>query len=108
MEGDSAVRSLGPEPRPPCKCHSVARVWEKDPRTSAGGFWRCHIKRREKSLRWRNANLAKAREDEMRWYHAPNGGWYRRRKRDLAAQRDVALQQLDFIQQQLEEVRRVA
>lgn len=59
--------------------------WHKRKDRSSGGLWRCSVKKREVNLRdW----------------HGPNGGYVRRRRKQLAAQRQRILEQLDQLAQE--------
>lgn len=50
------------ENRPLCKCHGETMYWQKDSRTKSGGYWKCKIKLREISKRYRIKHKEKIKE----------------------------------------------
>lgn len=82
---------------PVCGCHAVVMQWHKDPRSRLGGYWRCRVAQRERDrLRAAHPNR---RASKLRYWHKHEGGYIRRRRRELAAERadiQAQLRQLDM------------
>lgn len=65
--------------------------WHKKKDMRAGGLWRCGVRKREVQ----NAvPLAVRRAWKLRYWHSPNGGYVRRRTKQLQTQRAQILDQL--------------
>lgn len=82
---------------PACACHNEPQRWNKDPRYTAGGFWKCAAKgvayqrdRYASDPSYRGRAIARHRRN----WHRPDGGYVQRRRRQLAAQRAQILDQL--------------
>lgn len=88
---------------PDCGCHGLPMRWCKDTRYRAGGFWKCAEKGRA-YVRARYAHDVAYRQEKLeraaRNYHKPDGGYIRRRRRELAAQRGLILAQLTQLDQE--------
>jgi hypothetical protein len=88
-----------------CACHDEPAYWNRDVRRKAGGFWRCAVKDRETRRRYyadpvfRETKLARQRDE----HHQPNGGWLRRRRRDLRKQRERITEQLSQLEREATE-----
>lgn len=98
--------------KPECECHGVPMAWQPEPSMRAGGRWRCRVQKREWDRENQRARRARdperARDEERRRYAATperhrevarnsyhRGGWITKRKRELARQRGVILEQLE-------------
>jgi hypothetical protein len=71
---------------PLCECHGEGMKWNVDKRMRAGGWWHCRERYRESN-----------RRASRGYYHRKDGGYIRRRKRDLQAERariEAALKEL--------------
>lgn len=72
--------------RPLCQCHGKPMVWNKDPRTKAGGFWRCLVKKIQSNIepnkRYRQTEKGRATQNASNRRSA-------RRKQDEADQKTV-------------------
>ena len=63
--------------------------WHRRNDRKTGGLWRCGVRKREVQRASKSKKLSDAR-----WHRAPNGGYVRRRKKQLTAQRTKILDQL--------------
>jgi hypothetical protein len=73
--------------------------WHKKPDRTAGGLWRCRIRRNEVTAAGRDRHRAAIRERQLAAWHAPEGGWLRRRLRRLTQQRTQILTKLDQLRE---------
>lgn len=69
---------------------------------TAGGRWECRVKR-EVYNRTRSTDperSARVRAQGRDYWHRPGGGYFQERRRDLAGQRALILEQLDQLAQE--------
>lgn len=76
-----------------CACHGEPMWWQPDRRRPPGGYWRCGVARQQ-------ADSKDKKGRQLRYWHKANGGYIRRRKRDLAAERVQLLARLDNLEQE--------
>lgn len=79
--------------------------WNKDKRLKAGGGWECRVKRAAHN-RTRTTNPARRQRvlaQRRGYWYRPDGGYVKRRRQDLAAQRTQILEQLDQLAQEATE-----
>lgn len=84
-----------------CSCHDAEAYWQKDARRKAGGYWACAVERRRQARELYAANRDKRAASKAAYYH-DRGGWLKKRRRDLSAQRQATLDLLGQLQREAE------
>lgn len=65
---------IGPMPAPTCDCDGCGgapKLWHKDKREAAGGYWRCVTRHRSAQARY--TKTPKSRETRARYAQTPKG-----------------------------------
>jgi len=71
--------------------------WHKRNDRKTGGLWRCAVRKREVQRAYQRQSFGSPetkKTRDLRNYHKPNGGYVRKRRKVLAAQRTQILDQL--------------
>jgi hypothetical protein len=79
--------------KPLCPCHAAPMAWGKDSRYRGGGYWRCSVRHNAHS-RLYYAEKSAARKAAVSAYYHDRGGWIKKRRRALSAQRNRIMEQL--------------